>query len=304
MNASKRKLGYQEEDVGRYGISEEAANRTHDSHIDYEAEEMHVESARYDGQEEFNDETQEFIPKSVKKSGIMHRPNDLRHTENDDNKRRSGLYSYLCNLNRFDYGPLVIVLGLITVCVLYRSYSSFYVVMKREFYTMTNGKSIGRWQSLSSRGDALVTLDIVPEGYKVNIEFTKKSCPAFRHHNLMYAYNYNVSDIGILEELIEKEQVGPDEILVQLEGASLQTLIAKSENFCDKYYAIFQIPTSGQYRLKVNWLRSDYNAIKLIPEYPMMNLDVVVDVRVPVELEAFTPQPCTREPINGYWITH
>ena len=42
--------------------------------------------------------------------------------------------------------------------------------------------------------------------------------------------------------------LGPDEILMSIEGSSLQTQIALTTDFCSNYYAIFQIPISGSYR--------------------------------------------------------
>ena len=90
---------------------------------------------------------------------------------------------------------------------------------------------------------------------------------------------------------------------MQLEGNSLQTLIARSEDLCNKYSATFEVPISGRYRLKVSWLRRDYEAIRPIPIFPLMDISVLVDDEVPRHLDVHMPRMCSYEPINGYWVS-
>ena len=91
-----------------------------------------------------------------------------------------------------------------------------------------------------------------PNGFRVSIYFSKRPCNVDTLN--VYRVGFNTTDIP----LFQKEKVGPDEIIVQLEGASLQTKIAKCSDMCNDYNAMFQIPQTGQYRLKIIRLRSEW----------------------------------------------
>jgi hypothetical protein len=54
----------------------------------------------------------------------------------------------------------------------------------------------------------------------------------------------NWTDVRWLKSL----GIGPDEIIVMLEGASLQAQLATSVDFCSHYTTTFQIPIGGTYR--------------------------------------------------------
>ena len=81
-------------------------------------------------------------------------------------------------------------------------------------------------------------------------------------------------------------------------------MIAKSDNFCNKYSTLFGLPATGNYRLKVFRLRKDYSAIKMIPTFPVMDLDVFIDELLPMVIPEYMPVPCGYDSVNGYWVTH
>lgn len=59
----------------------------------------------------------------------------------------------------------------------------------------------------------------------------------------------NPADIN----MVMTNKIGPDEIIVQLEGNTLQTQIAYSTNLCNEYKALFQLPLGGIHALKVSY---------------------------------------------------
>jgi hypothetical protein len=78
-------------------------------------------------------------------------------------------------------------------------------------------------------------------------------------------------------ELIKQQRIGPDEIVIQLEGNTLQSKIAHSIDFCKRYEAIFQVPLGGRYFLKVIRLRTNYSAIRYDDEFPPMHYEAILD---------------------------
>ena len=109
----------------------------------------------------------------------------------------------------------------------------------------------------------------------------------------------------LVANFYQENHIGPDEVIVQLEGTSMQSLVAKSSNFCNSYYSLFQIPREGVYRLKVVRLRKDFLAIKEIDAFPVMDYEVLVDALIPVQLYKHIPTPCHKKsPTNGYWISN
>ena len=132
-------------------------------------------------------------------------------------------------------------------------------------------------------------------GYRLDIIFNK-TCDFDLRHKL-----FNRSDIWILE----RAQIGPDEVLVHLEGASIQVEVAKSIDFCARYFADFQIPESGVYRLKVLRLRTNYTAVSDHGSYPEVNYQEFLDVKLSDNLDVFAPLPCEdKEEVSGYWVSH
>ena len=100
-------------------------------------------------------------------------------------------------------------------------------------------------------------------------------------------------------QLLVDRGIGPDEVIIQLEGASLQTKIGlvTSYEYCRSYSALFQIPIWGKYRLKIFRLRSDYGAVKEFDGHPHIFYDEFLDESVG-ELPYYAPQPCSSE-IDG-----
>ena len=77
-------------------------------------------------------------------------------------------------------------------------------------------------------------------GYKVTIDFSKdKQCEQGERERI-----FNSSDLLLMDEY----QLGPDEIIVQFEGASLQAEVARTVDNCREYFAMFQVPITGSYR--------------------------------------------------------
>ena len=93
------------------------------------------------------------------------------------------------------------------------------------------------WIRNKAQQDVLILFNQVDVGYRVEITILK-ICEDYRTSEYI-----NESDWS----LFQRERIGPDEILVQLEGASLQSVIALSENQCNKYFAVFQVPQRGRY---------------------------------------------------------
>lgn len=94
------------------------------------------------------------------------------------------------------------------------------------------------WVSNVAEG-AVITFSHSPNGYKVTIQLKNKCITSERERY------FNQS----LLTLLDNENIGPDEIIVQFEGASIQAQVAKvDKNLCNEYYAMFQVPQQGSYR--------------------------------------------------------
>ena len=152
---------------------------------------------------------------------------------------------------------------------------------------------VKRWRITTAKGEVVdVQIEKGSDGIKVGMSLV--GAP-FCDQNKFASY-FNSSEL----ELIHKAELGPMEIIVEVHGASIQTMLAKSSDFCNHYYAVFQIPYTGAYRLKVFRLREDYAALRSIPEFPKMHVDVWIDEWIPNGLEKYVPKPC--EGSNGYWV--
>jgi hypothetical protein len=138
-------------------------------------------------------------------------------------------------------------------------------------------------------------LSCEPQGMKVSIFFSKRPCNA---DNLnVYRVGFNATDLP----LFQKEGVGPDEIIVQLEGSSLQTKLARSIDMCNDYEAFFQIPQTGVYRLKIVRLRKEWASVKGLNDYPPVEYEVFLDVLLTELLQFYMPEICGIG--NGFWVT-
>ena len=141
-----------------------------------------------------------------------------------------------------------------------------------------------------------VTISREEAGYLVEITLNKKC------NSEDWDRYFNVSD----QKRLKRLGIGPDEIIVQLEGKSIQTQIARTPDFCSIYFAVFQVPVGGKYRLKVATLRKDFMATRSTAEFPDINYEVIIDSEVPGELTYFVPHACYNSPwgtIRGYWVS-
>lgn len=106
--------------------------------------------------------------------------------------------------------------------------------------------------------------------------------------------------------LIKSNRIGPDEILVQLEGNTMQTEVAESMDNCGDYTATFQVPLQGHHRLKIFRTRTDYTAVRLDPWFPRMKYEILLDELLPDPIGSYAPFPCaaTVPGFNGYWVSN
>ena len=165
-------------------------------------------------------------------------------------------------------------------------------ISKRPYYERTRFK----WRVTSSFSQENATIEMFKtyNGFQVSIELDTVC-------NLTKPYVYfREPKISMLRD----HGIGPDEIMVQLEGASLQTNIALLSDHlnCSKYSTTFQIPIYGKYRLKIFRLRQDYTAVKELDKHPHMNYDEFLDQSLPGEFRYYAPVPC-QDLVQGYWVT-
>ena len=150
------------------------------------------------------------------------------------------------------------------------------------------------WTSTIGEG-AQILFSRNMEGYRLDIIFNK-TCDMGQRNKL-----FNESDVWVMDQA----KIGPDEVLVHLEGASIQVEIAKSIDFCARYFANFQVPEPGIYRLKVLRLRTNYTAALDDGHYPEVNYQEFLDVKLSDKLDSYAPSPCIDiEEVSGYWVSH
>ena len=136
------------------------------------------------------------------------------------------------------------------------------------FFPFFNATVIQEWPDLKSGlGEKVsVTLLKLSRGYSVLIRIGKKCGTSKAGLKLMSTpltsplimissmtallkVFKNPADI----KMVMTNKIGPDEIIVQLEGNTLQTQIAHSTNLCSEYNALFQLPLGGVHALKVSY---------------------------------------------------
>jgi hypothetical protein len=139
---------------------------------------------------------------------------------------------------------------------------------------------------------AKISLSRNKAGYLVFIKFTKV-CSIYHPPREWF----NVSDIQLMKTI----GIGPDEIVIQLEGSSIQTKIALSQNFCNEYYQTFQVPLGGLHNLKVYRLRRHYESAREVNKFPKMIYEEFLSAFV--DLPVHYPLPCG-DSLNGYWVSH
>ena len=128
---------------------------------------------------------------------------------------------------------------------------------------------------------AAISLSKAPDGYVVFIKL-QRTCNIYHPPKEWFTQE--------TVNLMKENGIGPDEIVVQLEGPSLQTKIALSQNFCNEYYAVFQVPLSGNYNLKVFRIRRHYEGSREQDKFPKMTYEEFLNVFV--QIESHYPTPC------------
>ena len=124
----------------------------------------------------------------------------------------------------------------------------------------------------------------------IQIEFNRTGCSPFEQMNLSTAAETNDC---------LRSRYGPDEMLLFVEGPSIQTFLFRQQN-CTFYFNEFRIPIEGDYRIRVVLIRSNYSAVnELIDLCPQADFDVILDTQM--HLTKTTWAPSTKK-IVGYWL--
>jgi hypothetical protein len=156
-----------------------------------------------------------------------------------------------------------------------------------------------------------ITISTTENGYVVDIRFNR-DCERIKGPEMFL----NKTDVQLVRSL----GLGPDEIIIMLEGASLQAKLATTDDFCSHYTTTFQIPMNGQYRymqdilqlsfknattfviscivflfrIKIIRLREEYMAVREVPEFPEMNYKVLLDENIDSQIGFYVPDlKCT-----------
>ena len=124
----------------------------------------------------------------------------------------------------------------------------------------------------------------------VQIEFDRMGCPLFEQITIS-----NRSETsGSL-----RSRFGPDEMLLFIEGPSIQTLLLRQRD-CNSYLNTFDVPIEGDYRMKVVYIRSNYSAVnELINLCPQAGFDTILDTQVRLTKSISSPSV---KKCKGYWI--
>lgn len=159
---------------------------------------------------------------------------------------------------------------------------------------------IQRWDDESTNDNENVKVSIADkeEGYFVSVHIMKK-CNDI--DNILSGYFEKPEDIQLLKD----NSIGPDEIIVQLEGNTLQSQVARTVNFCNEYEAVFQVPVAGKHRLKVLRLRKDFTAVRYDDKFPAMTYEILLDEEIDDPLKVKAPKACSSNfPRNsGFWVS-
>ena len=76
--------------------------------------------------------------------------------------------------------------------------------------------------------------------------------------------------------LVRSRVVGPDELLVRVEGPSLQTLLPVYKE-CGFYERVFSVHVAGVYHLQIVRLRSNYSSINEVMDiFPEINYEIIL----------------------------
>lgn len=145
------------------------------------------------------------------------------------------------------------------------------------------------WNATSTGGESVnIKLGNTSLHHFVAVEFNRVSCTPFNH--------LKISESNETTNTVHR-QLGPDELLLFIEGPSMQTLIPYYKG-CNSYISKFLIPASGQYRLKLVSLRSGYAAFnESNGECPQISYNVFLDTMIYLERIKPSNFSCT-----GHWV--
>ena len=124
----------------------------------------------------------------------------------------------------------------------------------------------------------------------IQIEFDRIGCSSFEQMNL---------STGAETNNFLRSRFGPDEMLLFVEGPSIQTFLFRQQN-CTFYDRKFNIPIEGDYRIKVAFIRGNYSALnELVDLCPQADFDIVLDTQIHFAKSVWAPS--TKE-LVGYWF--
>ena len=168
----------------------------------------------------------------------------------------------------------------------------FYIYISSILFILSQGNIIAQYEHIDGyQHHIIITLSDEKDSYKVDIVIDR---PCERD-TLRKEHGSE-----LLQRLMHELKLGPDEIYVQLEGATLQTHIARQDTECGKYQALIQVPFAGKYRLKVFRVRTGYGAVmEARKDFPKINYEVLCDGMVPDRVDETKPY-CPKN--FGYWV--
>jgi len=157
------------------------------------------------------------------------------------------------------------------------------------------GDIVKRWHIKKNTGKD-IKVEVVKDGtgLTVKIELLNHKCN-------VEDYSKHFESAAL--KMILSQRFGPDEIIIELMGPSLQTKVALTRDFCNNYYASFVVPISGHYRLKVFRTRQHYTALKEIPKFPKITIEFWVDDLISYNLEKYIPGKACDAKFSGLWST-
>ena len=148
------------------------------------------------------------------------------------------------------------------------------------------------WKTVSKAGEAveiIVGVNATSLLRYASIKFDRKLCRP--------ADSLEISGSPETTDFLHRT-TGPDEILLSVEGPSIQMFILQPSD-CNAYLTSFRIPVAGNYRVKLVSQRNNYAAVNEISDiHPPIEYDKLLDV--PLYLSKTPSNPSIT--CKGYWI--
>ena len=154
------------------------------------------------------------------------------------------------------------------ICVLYLIYIDASILIRS-------------WNVLSPTLKEFVEINLLyHEMYHIHVLFQNRT--SFDCHTL-----FKVSESNHTSRMIHN-WLGPDEIIVRLEGFTIQSTIPNYLG-CNNYSTSFQIYEIGQYNLKIERLRNNYTAINEFHlTYPLIQYEIILDEIITLDRKIIT----------------